>query len=407
MKFILLVLVYLAPSIISWITHKYNPLRITLLNIFFGWTIIVWFVLLIDAFKTDKLSEKIPSRRYAVAERFQASLQFNRRYNQLPAGFREYKFSHNPSNGEMNAITRAKVVMAIKAHGSLDTYDTLVMNAIKENSKRLIGKDELKVEIEVAKQTMNELKHSNQDQADKQLVESIAGEMGLYYNPLLHPIKAIKNVGNPFSEIIHGIKEYNQDPESYMAAHPSRSWNKMTKGQGKLPTVTYLDVLCDQIKNHEEETIKRVMSETTQRTSSEAADAIGAATIGITSPLGKQVEQVSTVLPVDVATNEESEPQTTSVLSPNTVQVPQIFNPTEELHTVSAPAALEQTTVQASQPIAEEPPAPIGILPTLQGAASQLSGKALKLGGLKEMLDDGLITPQDYDEQKKKILGAI
>ena len=314
--------------------------------------------------KQDKLSEKIPSRRYAIAEKFQATLEFNRRYNQLPAGFREYKFSHNPSNGEMNTITRAKVVMAIKAHGSLDTYDTLVMNAIKENSKHLLGKDELKVEIEVAKQTMNEFKHSNQDQADKQLVESIAEEMGLYYNPLLHPIKAIKNVGNPFSEIIHGIKEYNQDPESYMAAHPSRSWNKMTKAQGKFPTVTQLDILCDQIKNGEEETIKRVMGKTTQQASSEGASAVGAATIGITSPLDKPVEQVSMVLPEDVTTKEESEPQTTSVPSPDTLHVPQTFNPTEELHTVSATAAPEQATVQASQPSPEEPPVPTGILPT-------------------------------------------
>ena len=44
--------------------------------------------------------------------------------------------------------------------------------------------------------------------------------------------------------------------------------------------------------------------------------------------------------------------------------------------------------------------------PTQQQPAQTADDPYEKLSKLKKMLDDGLITQEDYDEQKKKLLGV-
>ena len=94
-----------------------------------------------------------------------------------------------------------------------------------------------------------------------------------------------------------------------------------------------------------------------------------------------RIGKLKSLLDAGAITKEEFESQKNSILHPGAVQSSQ-----------SSPKGLQ--TVANSTPIT-------------QASGSQLSGDALKLERLKGMLDGGLITQQDYDEQKKKILGTI
>ena len=95
----------------------------------------------------------------------------------------------------------------------------------------------------------------------------------------------------------------------------------------------------------------------------------------------ERIGRLKSLLDAGAITKEEFESQKNLILHPGTAQA-------------------RQSNSKGSQTVATGTPIP-------QASGPQLSGDALKLERLKGMLDGGLITQQDYDEQKKKILGAI
>lgn len=265
MTVILVLLVYFAPTIIAWVRHKRNPLRTRFfLNLFLGWTVIIWIILLVEALMKDKLVFGIPSRGYHDL-----------------SGITTNK---NLSVGNENAISRAKAVQAVKSGGSLETYDAMVLEALKQNARRPWGKYEFKVEVDVAKKIMREFNNSNPSEADKQLVESIAQELGLYYNRFLHPFQAFKDdvkaIGGTLSAAKNVIKpsgEYSkQDSRGYshnatqtFAGDYKQPFTRgywaqfLPKNSSKISTDAML-AHCEQNKNRELDAIKSVMGELKQ-----------------------------------------------------------------------------------------------------------------------------------------------
>jgi hypothetical protein len=53
---VLAVALYLLPTIVGSIRKKRNLLNIAFFNVFLGWTVIAWAVMLIEAFKSDDAS---------------------------------------------------------------------------------------------------------------------------------------------------------------------------------------------------------------------------------------------------------------------------------------------------------------------------------------------------------------
>ena len=92
----------------------------------------------------------------------------------------------------------------------------------------------------------------------------------------------------------------------------------------------------------------------------------------------ERIGKLKSLLDAGAITREEFESQKDAILHPGTGQAPQSNSKGPQM-------------VAASTPIT-------------QAFGPQLSGDMLKLERLKGMLDGGLITQQDYDEQKKKIL---
>jgi Superinfection immunity protein len=255
---VIFIIVYFAPTIIALVRHKLNPLRTyLLLNVFLGWTVFIWIVLLVKSLTKDKLNYGIPSRR----------------------GYAGKQVSKQLSIGELNTLQRAKAVQAVKSGGNLETYDAMVLEALKQNSKRLWGKDDFMVEVDVAKQIMREFKHSNQSEADKQLVESIAQELGLYYNRLLHPVQALKDDVQAIGDTVSGIKDVTKPTIDYMIHDPKgytrnatqttldaykqpltrKYWAQLSPNNLAKTQTDYEVALCEQNKQRELDAIKSVL----------------------------------------------------------------------------------------------------------------------------------------------------
>ena len=62
-SFIVLVPLYFLPTIFAWaLRHKRTAPLITVINIFVGWTIVGWVILLGWSLTKDKLKEKVPDK---------------------------------------------------------------------------------------------------------------------------------------------------------------------------------------------------------------------------------------------------------------------------------------------------------------------------------------------------------
>jgi len=280
MTFIILLVLYFAPAIISWLRHKQKPLRITFTNLFLGWTVIVWIVLLINALSKIYSSTEIPSRRYLAGLQISSILSLP----QLKLA-KEYHFSYDPKFGDFNSISRAKAIEAIKSHGNIENYDAKVTQAIKENSKRFWRNDELKVEIHVAKNITNEFKHSNPNETDKQLAESAAEELGIYhtqhnFNPFqiyVDTFKAGRATISAIKDSIAAAKQYKLNPQQYIPEYkPPKikiSWweDIQLQNAGVVPQriQTIVDALpspYEVMKNYDRDAINRILGNNNQTT---------------------------------------------------------------------------------------------------------------------------------------------
>lgn len=65
---IFLLPVYLVPTIVAAVRHKRNVPRIALVNVLFGWTMVIWIIALVWALSPNKTKKEFKENAYQLLE---------------------------------------------------------------------------------------------------------------------------------------------------------------------------------------------------------------------------------------------------------------------------------------------------------------------------------------------------